>query len=117
MVRTAIALAFGTAALTSAARVQSTEFTYLGDLLPTYTQAKGYAPYQVNKRWYENGFNQWVLQGGKKVVRHFAKGVFTHAPADVHYHLEGKYSKFSACVGLDITRQTSCLTSDLTARA
>ena len=101
MVRTSTVLAFSAAALTSAARVQSTEFTYLGDLLPTYTQAKGYAPYQVNKRWYENGFNQWVLQGGKKVVRHFAKGVFTHAPADVHYHLEGKYSQFSACVGLD----------------
>lgn len=89
------------ASAATAARVQSTEYTFLGDLLPTYTKSLGYAPYQVNKRWYENGFNQYVMQDGKKVVRHFAHGVFTHAPADVQYHLEGKYSQFSACVGLD----------------
>jgi hypothetical protein len=107
----------------SAARPPSADFTFLGDLLPTYSasavteQNPGFLPYQVNARGEHTGFTQYVLNDdGGKVPTHFSEGVFTHAPAHVHYHIEGKYSRFEACVGLDVysgsLSNAACDTSD-----
>jgi hypothetical protein len=67
-------------------------YTRLGDLVPSHSSV-GWGSFQVNKHWYEHGFN---IAG-----KHYTNGVYAHAPSDVRYHLERKYSFVEGCVGLN----------------
>jgi len=67
-------------------------YTRLGDLVPSHSSV-GWGSFQVNKHWYEHGF---MIAG-----QHYSNGVFAHAPSDVRYHLERKYSFVEGCVGLN----------------
>ncbi|GAB1431659.1 hypothetical protein MASR2M29_02840 [Spirochaetota bacterium] len=67
------------------------EFTYLSDIEPVSAEA----------RWF--GFVKDYIYGKYPLIlqgKEYKKGILTHAPAKIEYDLAGKYSLFTANIGL-----------------
>ena len=90
----------GVIATAADAHTAGLDFVYVGDLVPE-SASVGFANYAVHEHFDKSDKLQPWKSGFNIAGKHYKNGVFAHAPSNVKFDLENRYSLFHACVGLD----------------
>jgi hypothetical protein len=90
----------GVIATAADAHTAGLDFVFVGDLVPESTSV-GFANYAVHEHYDKTDKLQPWKTGFNIAGKHYKNGVFAHAPSNVKFDLENRYSLFHACVGLE----------------